>query len=136
MSVGYTAFAFLGMKLDKNKYYRRVMIPNCKHLIASLSTKFCPECGRQAWTTDYEPIIDIEKSGMLLIKTTDSIEEFVGFPGYSSKVDGDSCGKGDMKPVNYDAVETCKQLIREKLAPHDLWDERSFGLWSVLHCSY
>ena len=39
----------------------------------------------------------------------------------------------DISNIN---IEEVKTKMREKLEPIGLWDEETFGLWSVQYCSY
>jgi hypothetical protein len=73
----------------------------------------------------------IKQAGLSCYSTTDGERQFVG-------VGVGAWGGDDAAHLPLDATElaAAKDKIRMVLAPLSLWDEKSFGLWAVLYCSY
>lgn len=145
MGADYTAGALIGIRVDPTKLYREKQEKAFKHSYP-LDWKVCPKTGRELWRTVREPIdgavsryegedaskigpydvtygTDHETAFICIVSTNDT---------YSNA--GNDCAMVSI-PVGFNIVEE-KEKLRETLEPLGLWDEKLFGLWTVLYCSY
>lgn len=78
---------------------------------------------------------ELRNDGLLCYWGTDHDYVYVGIATgedtYSNGGDDDS-----FVSLQADDVAQIKEKLREYLEPIGLWDEKQFGLWSVLYCSY
>ena len=131
MSASYYARAVIGCEVT-GKLYRQVTVPSCAHVNAP-TMKFCGECGKPtAKQTIEEPVTgydaDNDKIDALgVCHTTDKKRSFVGV------VVAARDWKDTAMRVDFATVQ---ERVRSVLEPRGLWDSTSFGLWSVLYCSY
>lgn len=111
----------------------------CRH--TESAARFCAECGKPMWevSTELSPKLDAlescdNKTGLQVCYSTDNEEYFVGMylAATSSNRSGDYTAKTDLPPL----INTAE--VKAKLMEYlgDLYNEREFGLWTVLHCSY
>jgi len=132
MGASWRGSAVLGCEVT-GKTEREVATRVCAHDITA-GAKFCAECGKPATELEKVPIDGwdtIEQAGLSNYTTTDDDRQFVGV-GVSVWDDGDA------QRLSLDTVElsAVRDKVRSVLTPIGLWDEKSFGLWAVLYCSY
>ena len=130
MGVDYYSYAFIGQKLNKNKLYQETIVAGCNHQNPD-TANFCSVCGKRA-------VIDFESlKGISAIESTDNTEIFLALNHHQVK-SGSSRGGENLafRTLDSKAVEEAKTVLKELLEPYGLWDEKQFGLWTVLYCSY
>jgi hypothetical protein len=128
MGVDYTAYALIGVKLDKTKCYREVATPGCACAKAIEEAKFCPQCGKPALKKLRD---DFPTRPNAVICSTDDKEIFFAVAwardGY----------REECLPLRSDSSHRESMAwARDFLEPLGLWDETRFGLHAVLYCSY
>ena len=132
MGVDYTAYAVIGCEVDTEKLYRFEEIAH-EHP-APDGAKFCPVCGAAVGQFEAVPIYDGDgpceaKLGKFrIVWATDYERAWVG-------QFAESCWEDEGR-VDVHGIEDTKSQLRVALQPLGLWDESTFGLWAVLHCSY
>jgi hypothetical protein len=142
MGVDYYAKTILGVRV-KNPICE-VHTRGCTHLDSGINARFCPECGKPMWekSKGLNPVLqDIDEvyentDKLGIIHSTDGEEYFVGFffrNTKSSRSSGSHISKIEITKSFLDMDATRKKL---KEVLKDLYDEREFGLWTVLYCSY
>lgn len=138
MGVDWSGNAIIGVRIRNP----RVQTKNrgCRH--PEQPARFCNECGKPMWETSTElsPKLDAleddrnNKTGLQVCYSTDNEEYFVGqyMASSGSNRSGECIGFKELPPV----LNT--QEIKVKLMEYlgDLYNEKEFGLWTVLHCSY
>jgi len=137
MSVDWRGAAVIGCEVT-GKTEKEVGVPACTHGPPS-SAKFCPECGKPPTKTQKAPIDgwdNIKKAGLQSFSTTDGEREFIGI-GVSTMGD-DGAARFDLGAfISFDqTVAELEWAIQRVLEPLGLWDKASFGLWTVMYCSY
>ena len=137
MGVDYYAYAFIGQKINKQKMNKDVLTAGCNHQNPG-TANFCSVCGKRAFTVTQQPVIDFESlKGISAIESTDNEEIFLALNHHQVK-SGTSRGGENLafRILDSKAVEEAKTVLKELLEPYGLWDEKQFGLWTVLYCSY
>jgi hypothetical protein len=134
MGASWRAHAVIGCEVT-GKLIQDVSRPGCAHVTLPSSAPFCAQCGKRASVIEKEPIAgydgDNETIGTFaVVGTTDESRQFVGYAISAS----DYKESASMRAIL--DVGAIKTALRSTLEPMGLWAEESFGLWSVLHCSY
>ena len=147
MGVGYTAYVFVGMKLDENKLYRTKRARGCGHL--ETIGRFCGTCGKPMWKElrSFLPTVDCPYADTVEC----SLSEIRSVAGLKLVL-GTSYGNGEYESVFVAGAEVMRVVDNDKLPvldlaevrgnmrrvlePVGLWDDDAFGVWCVLHCSY
>lgn len=132
MGADYSAYAVIGCEVTGRLYSSKV-IPGCKHPAAA-GVKFCSTCGAKS-RLEHTPIKgynpDEETLAGLRVYTTGEKERaFIGIGTDST----DTCGS-EAQFLNLDELAEARTRIKSKLAPLGLWDQETYGLWSIMHCS-
>lgn len=141
MGVDYYAKSIIGVKIAEPKVAQKVR--GCNH--AEGKGKYCAECGKPMFfqETCLHPILETLKNNggtplftkLGLVWGTDQEEAYVGFFKNSSSSsrsgDGRDAGKVDINDIDIPAI---KKALQEVLG--ELYNEKNFGLWTVLYCSY
>ena len=155
MSVVYKSYAVIGIEIDLNKCFKMGTERNCKCVVAGIENmKFCPTCGLKAHhmvqnpISEYDDDVRTEHGGGPFEKT------LCGYPIlFNSYDEEEGCGgKGVALVALYWAsdnkqhnsvmaklslnLEEIKEEMKNKLDPLGMWDEKKFGLWSLLYCSH
>lgn len=119
-----SARALLGLQVD---YHKLMELPSsCGHEKPA-GANFCPECGKPSGSYDessktiagYSVLLDVER-----------LEAYVcGASASDERPNGPQC-----RPtmLTTDMIADIRIKMRNSLKPLGLWDERSFGLYSVL----
>ena len=136
MGADWTAKAVIGVKVPVDKLYDRTKVRTCRHPLPNEEVRYCPTCGRTAWDDDSVIKYDLFKLGVELITGTDHkplILTLKDFAAYADAYDNDGYG---LLPLTGDGLVSIKPKLQAKLEPLGLWDEKAFGLYAVLYCSY
>lgn len=158
MGVDYTATTIIGICCPKEDQIARAKVKVRKKTFDHKfedngEIEFNPKDGRKLWLDEYEMvdsdypsiIIDVDGSydssnlpGQIIIKLPKDIM-------YEYSTDNEDCYIGWKQSANSDSDEVYSDFpnigkMREKLKkllnPHKLWCEDSFGIYTVLYCSY
>lgn len=142
MGVNYSCSAAIGCRVPREKLYRPGKIRCCSH--PEVEAAFCPQCGRKMWQNGTMP-----HEGWKEVKG-----ETVSFKGFPFAYNTDQkdiiiCVKGGMaKPSWRDRDSELKRVdipddmlakiqeLKKALEAEGMWDEKEFGLWAILYCSY
>ncbi len=146
MGADYYAKAVIGCEVT-GKLTRIVQRPRCNHVKPD-NAEFCPKCGKSTAPEDvkepipgYDPEDDPDRltpalrqlATLTIAWTTDDERAFAGIQATT----GSSRGSGDSTAhLPYSQIIDAKAKVKATLESLGLWDEASFGLWSVLYCSY
>ncbi len=134
MSVTYRAKAFIGCKVTRDRLFHTVKARGCDHAPLH-STLYCPHCGKLMWVDKKVPISQWDEeddlSGLTLVHGMG--DELYACVRYVVAEDSGIADK--LMPLHEDSVAMTKRMLQVKLEPLGLWDESTFGLWSVLYCS-
>ena len=140
MGADYSSYSIIGLKVDPDKLYTEAIRKTYNHNHPE-NMKFDPETGKKLWETRQEPISQFNESE----------EEFSGYPVVFGTDRGEAficiyCASGTYSNggsnSSFTKIDEDFNLIKEKkemknlLEPLGLWNEKDFGLWTVLHCSY
>ena len=150
--MGYDAYgrAVIGIKIDPDKLMTKGPVLGClaeegevnpKCPIKGLKTdaklpKFCAECGEKPFVTDEKPIEGYDRDNSTLCGFTLRTPEPEGYPSLVVGIDAGRARSGDNlsfipMPTPYE-IDTVKHKLKVALEPLGLWDEKRFGLYSVL----
>lgn len=139
MRTYYTSYAGLGVIIDAEgpRFRTDTVIPSCLHP-SRTGNRFCPECGKQVVdrkdteNTDLlESLMDMVHDdvempdGYLAAEMTYPHRFFVGFA-----ITSDS-GSEDAKAETLPTYAEIKARLNELLGPLGLYDDSSFGLYSL-----
>lgn len=136
MSVDYYSYAVIGLKIDPSSLMKKTKKRGCNCKIEQIG-KFCPECREPSYVIDETPIEGYDYSeqtfhGYKVVFSTDEQEAFICAIYAMSRSYED---KPSLSGVPYD-IKKLKEDMKNVLGPLGFWNEKEFGLWSVLHCSY
>lgn len=132
MGVDFYSQVVIGVPLQKRTIFKNTseIKRNCSCIVVG-EPHFCPDCGKPFYkkvskeTCILPEYKDYEKAGPFKIFTcVDERELFIGY--------GKSCNSEDPpeRLKNID-IENIKIELKNYLEPLNLWDENSFGIWSV-----
>lgn len=138
MGVDYYAQSIIGVRISNPRVTTTVR--GCNH--PEGKAKFCPECGKPMHTQEkgLHPIVEklddcYSKEKITLLWSTDQDEAYVGFfkgRSESSRSGGArDAAKVELPDLN---IQELKDALQKELK--ELYNEKEFGLWTVLHCSY
>lgn len=137
MGVDYYAHAVIGCEVT-GKLTKRVTAPGCPHVSLPATAPFCAFCGKPSTKVVEAPIDGYDEEdhaigNYCVVGTTDGERQFVGLIASSDPdVNGGATRLGgDLPDLN-----TFKLELRLTLEPLGIWDDKSFGLWSLIRCSY
>lgn len=137
MSVSYWCYAAIGVKIDPKKLMRMEIVRNC-HCETEPTGKYCSNCGKEAFEEIETPIEIFEDQetilGYKVIYGTDHKESIIAaFEARAKDFYEDKKKSFQQLPDN---LKEIREKMRDSLGPLGLWDEKKFGLWSILYCSY
>jgi hypothetical protein len=139
MSVCAFASAIIGVKIDESKLYKKVTKKAFPHNYDE-SFQFDPKSGKPLWKTEKTPIKEFDEeeetlSGLKVVFSTDHFHCFVSAFGTGTSYDENGYSKIELE--NSDGfIDKLKKELKKALEPLGLWDEKSFGLYSVIYISY
>jgi hypothetical protein len=135
MGADYYAYAVIGCEVT-GKLYKPAVEPGCLHKNPPTQA-FCGTCGKKTVKHTEIPIDGFDPDDNLLVfngralkvvHTTDDERAFAGLT--TTAIDHrDSATRIDLDTF-------AREMVQEVLEPLGLWDPTSFGIWSVLFCSY
>ena len=135
MSVQYYAYTVLGVKFNMSDLLKKKKVKSCRHK-NDPNAKFCSKCGQPIWaeTEGYPDWFDEDKAdGLDIINSTDDLFAIVGIKLAEVGGCGSDCAKIE---TSFREDSDHKQRIKKILEKWGYWNEESFGLWSVMYCSY
>ena len=133
MSTDYKAMTIIGIKIPEEKLYVTKHKRGCKHKEAS--SKHCPACGKPMWVFRNEEI-----PAYVVYQDT---EKFAGLDATTRGTDEEDLFVGkifEAEPHTHFNVipdfDKIKAEVRLALDPLNLFDEKKFGIYTTLYCSY
>jgi hypothetical protein len=153
MGADYSAYAVVGCIIDRSNIpMKKERVKTFKHDYPDNGEiKFDPKTGEALWKTieypefvfadqgdpnpdDNDGKTKVIKLGKLKIFTgTDGKPEVLGV-GTGEETYSNGGDDYDFTPL--EDVDSIKNRVKEILEPIGLWDEKKFGLYSILYCSY
>lgn len=138
MGADYSSHAVIGVRVSRNAFVSKQerTVDGCNH---PHDFEFCPRCGRPAKRKEIVSVDLLEDDpdtfyGLDLVKGTDQREIYLGITCSGTN---SNCGDEDsFVKVSDFQIREIRTKIQNVLRPLNLWDEKMFGLWSVLSCSY
>ena len=136
MGLDYSALTVFGVRLQEKDLYvieKRSPERGCEH--PATDAKFCSQCGQLTWKDRRDRWTPI-----LLYDEFEAVDEFdavrinnygIVYVGRIVSVYRDDEPEFGQVPD----MEALKKRMQEKLEPHGLWNEKQFGVWTVLQCS-
>lgn len=124
LPVAMTAIAILGVRIPRESLQK---LQACSHSKPS-GSKFCPECGK--------PIKYWHDSDDVLMGYTiewDDAKDFA-YVGIATNPEK-GIGTRECQHVP-DDIKRYREQMRDTLGPVSLWNERSFGLWTISRMNY
>ena len=135
MSVSYISYAIIGVKVDIDKIFpiRNSRTCDCD---VDLSGNFCSQCGSKLFEKKIEYIEGFDKTknilhGYKVVFGTDDEDPIIA----AKYVKNSNWDSPSFEQIPTDIADV-KNKMRDLFGPLGLWDEKKFGLWSVLYCSY
>jgi hypothetical protein len=138
MGVDYYSYLVVGCSIDDSKFEIPTKVRACECVVDGIEDmKFCSSCGKEVWKEDYDFVDGYEEKesflGLPLVYDTDYNNCWIAIR--KKAVGGYNNDEFDTLD-RYDNIEELKKELKEKLEPHGLWDEESFGIWVIQQCSY
>jgi hypothetical protein len=139
MGADYYAKAVIGLRvypsdLVKEKYTER---RGCMHKVPDDGFPYCAQCGQPRIIKDVETVNLLDGLAIEAAYSTDE-EHAVLYLGKHFVATNSS--RHDESPkmqyLDNNAVQVARETLKSKLEPLGLWNEKYFGLWAVLYCSY
>lgn len=142
MSTNYTAHTILGVKIKYDKLFRTEEQRTCDCQIGTsviANSNFCPACGQPLFE-EVKIAIDLSVEdgyyedkcfGLYLIRTYEEDYAYIGINLGSNSIDSEENKSFYRLPEQFNQ----RKYMREILEPHGLWDERKFGIWTILDVS-
>ena len=138
MGVDFSAYAIIGIKIDKERLYQKPETVKAFDHKYSLSDKieYCPNTEQKLWKEFQDPIPEWDeddKLGPYRIYTTPYSDDCI--VGLVVCDDTGSNGGNDIDFVRIpNNLTKLKETMKNYLEPLGLWHEPNFGLYSVLYC--
>jgi hypothetical protein len=136
MSVTYKACTIIGIKISSSILRVTAKRRGCSHKEAE--SKHCSECGKLMWISynkeipAYAAYQGNDKFAGLDATTT-------GSESNDDLYVGEIYEQGDDETPSFKQVpdiEKIKNKVKTALESSNLWDEKKFGIYTVLYCSY
>lgn len=136
MGADYHAYAVIGIVVDSSKFYHEPRTVKAFDHDYPEDMKFCPQTGKELWALDEEPIEGFDEDrytlgGFPIVQGTDGKIEVLAV----CRNGADDYDRGKVKPLP-DNLDELKQQVKSLLEPLGQWDERKWGLYAILYCSY
>ena len=134
MSITYTAVVVVGCKIPKDRVTFDKDVRGCNCIIpveiVIEDMSFCPNCGKKIWIT--KTICSVEYNQEFGYNTLFGLRVFQQEYKDHVFVSGlDTYKDSDRLDANV-SLSLVKARVQEILEPHDLWDEKEFGIWAFL----
>jgi len=147
MGADYCAYAVIGCLVDEEKIpMKKTRVKAFKHDFPdNPEVQFHPKTGQQLYEDVEYPafafendspdveVIKLEKYGLELFSSTDHHYTVIGV---GTGKDTYSNGGDEYDFVKLPDISKIKSKVKEVLEMIGQWDEESFGLYSLLYCSY
>jgi hypothetical protein len=138
MGVDYYSYLVIGCLIDEDNFKIPTKVRTCDCVVDGIEDmKFCSSCGDDVWKEDYDFVEDYSEKesflGIPLVYDTDYRNCWIAIR--KKEVGGYHKDESAMLDPS-DDIDKLKKELKEKLEPHDLWDEESFGIWVIQACSY
>ncbi len=133
MGVDYTAKTIIGIKVDSSKLYTETEVRTYDHDYPR-DIRYNPIDGRKLWEAFREPIEGYDPDGddFLGFQFTNGYEwEEIYIGGIVSEAERGN-NYEEFEDIDDLNIKKVKAEMKKKLSPLKLWDEDSFGLWTVL----
>lgn len=138
MSVNFYSYSVIGVEIDEDDLYQPAKMVKAFEHNHGRDVKFCPQTGKECWKEVREPISEWDEYQTLgeykVHHSTDQRRYVVGIVASET---GSSDGGDDVAfnklPHN---IEGEKERLKSFLKPLGLWNDRKFGLYAILYCSY
>lgn len=136
MSVSYTAYTIIGIEIFPENFIVEKKKPGCVH---KHHTDFCSQCGAPKWIGKDKYIDGFNEYSFHgapfqgkweMVISTDGERCFIGWVMEADDYHGAVIMKG------IPDIDRIKTELMETLEPFGQWDEKLFGVWTVLYCSY
>lgn len=140
MGASWSSYTFVGVRLDVSKLYVEVEkeVPGCEHANPE-TAKFCSTCGKPARVKKVVESADLERlPGVEVVYGTYDERGRQHRQVFVARKKDLTCAddRDYFKRLDVtDGVEA-KAFLQQLLEPYGLWDEKEFGIWNVLYCSY
>lgn len=124
MGVNFKAYALIGVKVDGGK----LADLGCEHDKPD-TAKYCPECGKPV-------VYGVTEDNVAGYQVVYGTHEDYAYICLHQIGDGTSSNGGDddqRVPIPLD-ITAAAMKMQNALGPLGLWDQKQFGLWSVLCC--
>lgn len=128
------AYSIIGVRVDVGRLQVSKKVRGCEHPLYNEESLFCGTCGAKAWIYKTVPIEGFNYRGCS--RHGDISGFLVLTVGYSficgritSVSDNSAESSKVMKISDIDSIKNDMQL---NLTPLGLWDEDSFGVWTVM----
>lgn len=146
MSVNYTSFAIIGIKVDSGKFTTIEKKRGCNCDVKNIEKmKFCPSCGAKVFITEETPLPQFDENPKNW-KELPGPHTFCDYPviyegSYSEMAyiaalvvsDNQYSDKPDKSRMQIPKdINAIKETMKNTLGPIGLWDEKKFGIWAVL----
>ncbi len=139
MGVSFYSYAIIGVEINIQDLYTREYNRNCDCDIefnADAPPKYCSGCGNAFLKETMENIEGFNGSrfnGWDVIFNTDRKKAVIGMTTASAREDSDK----NISFLQMPAVDltSIKEELKNALGTR-FWDEKKFGLYSVMYCSY
>lgn len=144
MSVTIEAYTVVGIKIKREKIFKKKKVRACKHK-TNERKNFCSECGKKTWTTEIVPCINIKEKGCkylfggyeVLFSEDFECEEknayiYIGIVAR----DNDYIESPIESKIDIKEIERLKEKLEKLLKPYKLWDEKGFAIWTISWVSY
>lgn len=136
MGADYSSAAVIGVKIDQGKLATSKMVKAFPHDFGP-DINFHPKTGKKLWMekAEYIPQYDEYKGTLAGFRVTFTTDNTTMYCGIVASGTHSNCGS-EAKRTKLEDIGEIKAKLKSALEPLGLWDEKSFGLWTVLHCSY
>jgi len=134
--MGYVmAYSIIGVRINSDKLYVSKKVRGCEHPLYNESALFCIICGAKGWLTETNPVVGYNFKG------ANCNGDVAGFPVIVVGEYAFICGRVASvcdnsaefsKGMKISDIDSLKNDMRLNLTPLGLWDEDSFGVWTVM----
>ena len=106
------------------------------------SMKFDPETGKKLWEIKDVPVKGYDEDdcvfhGYQIVHTTDRRETIIAYLAIGDHTNSNGGADYQMEKLSgKEDISKIKEEMKELLEPLGAWDEKKFGLYAVLSCSY
>lgn len=136
MGVDYYSYLIIGLEIDHKKLFRNQKVKTFDHNYSE-DYKFDPKTGKKLWEIDERPVKGYNGEDKLytykVVHSTDKKSWFVADKIIVCNCNYDYSRKLPFKPDEYEKI---KEKMKFELEAFGIWDEKKFGIYNVIYCSY